>query len=94
MRALLTLIQELNQIAEQADRERLAVWYPQLKAEYPDLCAEIEHCKTFDDPADVLPYLRKTFSLLDLVMTIMPPVWQGQLSRSVVFLHGWLKEGK
>ncbi len=84
---LTAALNELQAIAQRADKQRLSVWYDQFVTEYPVLAADIEHCATLP-PADVLDYLQRKdarFALLRFVPDIQ---------RHIEFLQSWLKTRK
>lgn len=94
MTAMLAFIQELQKISETADREKLAVWYPQFMAEFPEFAVTIEKCVSFKDSRSVLPYLKNVYPMLDLATKIMPIDWTTKLEQSILFLHQYLNERK
>ena len=74
---LFQVVNELRDIAQRADKERLSVWVKEFRSEYPDLAEEIEYCAEMDSPETVLAYLRERdqrFALLALIPNIKPVI--------------------
>ena len=74
---LFQIVNELRDIVQQADKQRLSVWVDQFRAEFPDLADEIEYCAKMPDPRLVLAYLRERdqrFALLGLIPNIEPTI--------------------
>jgi hypothetical protein len=83
---LFQLVNELRDIAAQADKKRLSVWVTQFEVEFPDLADEICYCAQMDSPKTVLAYLRERdqrFALLALIPNIEPVIQ---------FLMGFINE--
>lgn len=50
-------VNQLREIAERADKERLSVWFGTFKNEYPTLHAELIKCRDMPDAETALAYL-------------------------------------
>jgi len=50
-------VRELQSIYERADNERLSVWLPEIKSEFPELYEEVLFCATMPNPTIVKRYL-------------------------------------
>lgn len=74
---LFQVVNELRDIANRADNERLSVWVTQFKTEFPDLAEEIEYCAQMNSPQTVMAYLRERdqrFALLSLIPGVEPVI--------------------
>lgn len=74
---LFQVVNELRDIAQRADKERLSVWVKQFQIEFPDLAEEVEYCAKMNNPETVLAYLRERdqrFALLSLIPNIKPVI--------------------
>jgi len=91
---MIELIKNLQEIAAQADRERLSLWYPQFIAEFPEAAAVIEKCTAQHDPDQAIQLLRKQINMFDVALTIMPLRWQVDVTYALTFLHTVLRERK
>jgi len=87
------LIDTLREIAEQADRERLMVWYPQFCQEYPDAAAVIDECLALP-PDRVRAKLEEKFPLLISLARLTNPEWSASFDRALIYLHNVLSERK
>lgn len=87
------LIDTLREIAEQADRERLLIWYPQFCQEYPDAAAIIEECLALP-PERVRGKLEEKFPLLISLARLTSPEWTASFDRALIYLHNVLTERK
>lgn len=91
---MLDLIKNLQEIAAQADRERLSLWYPQFVAEFPEAAAVIDECTARHDPQEAIKLLRQKIAMFDVALTIMPLRWQVDVTNALTFLHKTLRERK
>jgi len=89
---LIHFIGQLQEIAQEADRERLSVWLPQFEAEYPDIADEINYCARMGESSLVLPYLRERYAPLDLACKTLPRDWTSKLQQAITFLHSFVRE--
>lgn len=91
---MIELIKNLQEIAAQADRERLSLWYPQFIAEFPEAAKVIDECVTQHDPGKAIQLLRQQINMFDVALTIMPLRWQVDVTNALTFLHTVLRERK
>lgn len=90
---MMHLLTELLDIAAEADRQRLRVWYPQVLHEYPDAGDILRHCLQL--PVDeVWPYLLTKVPALTLLLRlqILTPIQIAAVKEAIVFLHETLQE--
>lgn len=79
---------QLREIAETADRERLSVWIGTFKEEFPTLYSEFIKCRDMPDAETALAYLigrDVRFAAIKLVRNHM---------RLIRFVHGYMNEQK
>lgn len=87
------LIDTLREISEQADRDRLLVWYPQFCQEYPEAAAVINECLALP-PERVRAKLEEKFPLLISLARLASPEWSASFDRALIYLHNVLTERK
>lgn len=85
------LIDTLREIAEQADRERLLVWYPQFCQEYPEAAAVINECLALP-PERVRAKLEEKYPLLISLARLTSSDWSESFDRALIYLHHVLSE--
>lgn len=95
---LVGLLEEVQSIAETADRERLLTLFPVFAAEYPGIAATIERAANSPDGGQALEILCVEYPVLRVLLRCAPAEWQIRLSVSVNYLHetlhGRIKDGK
>ena len=87
------LIDQLREIAMQADRERLLVWYPEFCREYPNAAAVIEECLALP-PEMVRLRLEEKYPLLKALPRLFSPEWSASFDQALAYLHHVLTERK
>lgn len=87
---LYSFLEELINIAERAEADRLLILWPQFQAEYPALAKDIEHCLTLQ-PHEIRPYLTHRYDLLKGVFAVARANWLRSVDYAFAYLHGQLK---
>jgi hypothetical protein len=93
MSNIIQLLTELLDVAAQADKQRLFVWYPQFLSEYPDAGAVLQFCLQLP-ASEVWPYLMTRFPSLTLLtrLQILTPAQTAAIQTAILFVHENLQE--
>jgi len=83
----LIFVEEIQTIAEAADRDRLLNLYPVFAAQHPDLAAKIERAVNAPDAGEALEILCQEYPVFRVVLRYAPPDWSARILTSLHYLH-------
>ena len=96
--ALSDFLNQLRDLADRADRERLLVLYPEFAREYPAVAATLEKFCNAPTAEAGRASLFAAFPVLSVLWPIAPEEWRRRMEASFFFLHqtlhGRIKDGK
>lgn len=97
-RAFSDFLDQLRDLAERADRERLLVLYPEFAREYPAVAATLEQFVNAPTAEEGRASLFAAYPALSVLWPIAPEEWRRRMESSFFFLHqtlhGRIKHGK
>ena len=97
-RALSDFLDQLRDLADRADRERLLVLYPEFAREYPAVAATLEQFVNAPTAKEGQASLFAAFPALSVLWPIAPDEWRKRMETSFYFLHetlhGRINHGK
>lgn len=85
--ALSDFLDQLRNLADRADRERLLVLYPEFAREYPAVAATLEQFCNAPTAEEGRAFLFAAFPPLAVLWPIAPEEWRRRLETSFYFLH-------
>lgn len=85
--ALSDFLNQLRDLADRADRERLLVLYPEFAREYPAVAATLEKFCNAPTAEAGRASLFAAFPALAVLWPIAPEEWRRRMERSFYFLH-------
>ena len=95
---LASLLEEIQTIADAADRDRLLTLFPVFAAQYPDLAAKIERAVNAPNAGEALKVLCDEYPVFRVLLRCAPPDWSVRIMISLHFLyktlHGRIHDGK
>lgn len=86
-RAFSDFLEQLRDLAERADRERLLVLYPEFAREYPAVAATLEQFCDAPTAEAGLASLFTAYPALAVLWPIAPEDWRRRMETSFYFLH-------
>jgi hypothetical protein len=86
-RAFSDFLEQLRDLADRADRERLLVLYPEFAREYPAVAATLEQFVNAPTAEAGRASLFAAFPALAVLWPIAPEEWRRRLETSFYFLH-------
>lgn len=97
-RALSDFLDQLRDLADRADRDRLLVLYPEFAREYPAVAATLEQFVNAPTAEAGRASLFAAFPALSVLWPIAPEEWRRRMESSFFFLHqtlhGRINHGK
>lgn len=97
-RALSDFLDQLRDLADRADRERLLILYPEFAREYPAVAATLEQFVNAPTAEEGQASLFAAFPALAVLWPIAPEEWRKRMETSFYFLHqtlhGRINHGK
>ena len=85
--ALSDFLDQLRDLADRADRERLLVLYPEFAREYPAVAATLEQFVNAPTAEAGRASLFAAYPALSVLWPIAPEEWRRRLETSFYFLH-------
>ncbi len=85
--ALSDFLEQLRDLADRADRERLLVLYPEFAREYPAVAATLEQFCNAPTAEEGRASLFTAYPALAVLWPIAPEEWRQRLEASFFFLH-------
>jgi len=86
-RAFSDFLEQLRDLADRADRERLLVLYPEFAREYPAVAATLEQFCNAPTAEAGRACLFTAYPALAVLWPIAPEEWRRRLETSFYFLH-------
>ena len=86
-RAFSDFLEQLRDLADRADRERLLVLYPEFARDYPAVAATLEQFCNAPTAEEGRAFLFAAFPPLAVLWPIAPEEWRRRLETSFYFLH-------
>lgn len=89
-----SVIQQLLEIGQAADAQRLMVWKDEFASEYPELYKQISAGFACATAPELAEWLLAEFPALKIACRLMGPEWTAKFNQSVSFIHAQMHQHK